>query len=488
MFDKRPQSLRQQVVRPRGAPEKIIRRAAQRPQKRRVPRRIHTEKKSARPLVDLSVLARFIGGSLLAAGIIGLVIILLPYAFSVFTLLNKPDLKLALPLAQPEARLELPLLDELGLLKIVHGVKKGETLGTIFQSYGLSSTTADLVRKSLRSLKDEAVPTAIRPGQELNLEFSSSGELTALRTLLTKGNELAVIRDPEGAYYVELHTPVKESKEHLALGVIKSSFAAAANKAGMSYDVVDDMVDLFSNRVSFHKDFRKGDRFSLVYHAEVLEDGTQVGAGPILAAALEVDGKTHFAIRYIGSDGKARYFDETGQLKGDTFLRYPLKFSRISSHFSTSRFHPVLKRRRPHNGVDFAAPTGTPVRTVADGVITFAGRKGGAGKMIKIRHSDRYSTAYLHLSRINSSIRKGRKVSRGELIGAVGKTGLATGPHLHFSFYDRGKYVDPLKIKLPTLESLSKGKKIDAAYLKKVLFTLRHYQNVNLDQYYGGRR
>ena len=150
---------------------------------------------------------------------------------------------------------------------------------------------------------------------------------------------------------------------------------------------------------------------------------------------------------------RQHYVDETGVKLGNYFLRYPLKFTRISSVFSKSRFHPILKKSRPHNGVDFAAPTGTPVRSVGDGTVIDAGYRGGAGNMVKIKHNDKYSTAYLHLSKFAKGIKKGVKVSRGQMIGAVGKTGWATGPHLHFSLYIDNKYVDPFKVNIPKVSS-----------------------------------
>ncbi|MCB0334600.1 MAG: M23 family metallopeptidase, partial [Bdellovibrionales bacterium] len=146
-----------------------------------------------------------------------------------------------------------------------------------------------------------------------------------------------------------------------------------------------------------------------------------------------------------------RYYDEAGESIGNYFLRYPVRFSRISSVFSTSRFHPILQRRKVHNGVDFAAPTGTPVRSVADGIVLSASYNRASGNMVKIRHTNKYSTAYLHLSRIAKGLRKGQRVKRGEVIGAVGSTGYATGPHLHYSLYENGRYVDPMKTKLPKM-------------------------------------
>jgi murein DD-endopeptidase MepM/ murein hydrolase activator NlpD len=213
------------------------------------------------------------------------------------------------------------------------------------------------------------------------------------------------------------------------------------------------MVDLFSDRIAFERDIQFGDTFTVVYTARRTMDGEELSPGPVKAASIFNRGKMIAVIRHTGADGKTAYFNEEGKPIGNNFLRFPLQFTRISSVFSKSRFHPILRVRRPHNGVDFAAPLGTPVRSVADGTVVIASVRGGAGRMVEIRHNDRYSTAYLHLSRIAGGVSPGMRVRRGQVIGAVGMTGYATAPHLHFSFYDRGVYVDPLKIHLPTMQA-----------------------------------
>ena len=297
--------------------------------------------------------------------------------------------------------------------------------------------------------------------------------------------EISLRANKAGKYRATVAVVPTIRRERIGVGVIRTSFSAAAKREGVPQDVMDEFVDLFSDRVVFHKDFRPGDRFTVIYREGVNRRGNRgKETGSILAAALEVNNRQLIAAGYVGTDGKRRFFDQNGQLLGNAFLRYPLTFSRISSYFTRSRFHPVLKISRPHNGVDFAAPIGTPVRSVADGVVEFAGTAGGSGNMVKIAHGPRYSTAYLHLSRIDRSVRKGARISRGQVIGGVGMSGLATGPHLHYSFYDNGKYTDPLKISLPTLDSLSSGSKIDRNYLKRVLFTLNHYQTVKLNDFY----
>jgi murein DD-endopeptidase MepM/ murein hydrolase activator NlpD len=153
-------------------------------------------------------------------------------------------------------------------------------------------------------------------------------------------------------------------------------------------------------------------------------------------------------VRDVASDGTVRYFDEKGEMPTKAFLRYPVQFTRIGSMFSHARFHPVLKISRPHHGVDFSAPIGTPVRTVGDGTVVFSGYTPSTGYMVRIAHSSQYTTEYMHLSKISSDAKKGARVSRGSVIGALGNTGLSTGPHLHFGLFDRGKYVDPMKAKV----------------------------------------
>jgi murein DD-endopeptidase MepM/ murein hydrolase activator NlpD len=200
--------------------------------------------------------------------------------------------------------------------------------------------------------------------------------------------------------------------------------------------------------VEFTKDIQPGDSFTVVYEDRVSEDGERLAPGAIKAASIQLSGKMLAVVRDVAKDGTVRYFDEKGSMPTKSFLRYPLKYSRISSMFAFSRMHPVLKISRPHNGVDFSAPLGTPVRTVGDGVIVFSGYGSSTGYMIRIQHNARYTTEYMHLNSISKSARKGAQVGRGDVIGTVGRTGLASGVHLHFGLFDKGKYIDPMKAKI----------------------------------------
>ncbi len=372
---------------------------------------------------------------------------------------------------------------------MVHKVRSAESLVEIGKRYGFVGDQLAAIDQAIGSAdtKDEDARSPLKQGRSLFFDLDAEGALAGVRAPLPTGSELHVVRNADGKFSAEIDDSTRSTTERVAIGTISSSFAAAATKAGAPYDIVDDLVDLFSDRIEFNKDFRVGDRFTLIYKDHIIKDGKTVSPGPILAAALEIGGQHLVAARYVGGDGKARYFDETGKLLGNAFLRYPLKFSRISSYFSSSRFHPVLKFARPHNGVDFAAPIGTPVRAVADGHVLFAGRNGGSGIVVKLRHSARFSTAYLHLNSIAAGVSNGVKIRRGQIIGAVGMTGLATGPHLHFSFYDNGKYIDPLKAKLPMLDSLDPDSSIDKNYLARVLFTIEHYQTLNLHGFFSAK-
>ncbi|MFP8834868.1 peptidoglycan DD-metalloendopeptidase family protein [Hydrogenophaga sp. XSHU_21] len=233
-----------------------------------------------------------------------------------------------------------------------------------------------------------------------------------------------------------------EASPRLASGVIQSSLFASTDAAGIPDAVAVQLAEMFSSDIDFRRDLRKGDRFSLVYES-LQADGEPLRTGRILAAEFINDGREHEAVWFEAPGLKGGYYGFDGESKRRYYLSSPLEFSRVSSGYGT-RFHPVLGIRRPHLGVDFAAPTGTPVRTVGDGVVEFAGVQRGYGNVIFIRHRNNQVTVYAHLHRIG--VRAGQRVSQGDFIGQVGSTGMSTGPHLHFEFRDNGEHRDPLVI------------------------------------------
>lgn len=389
------------------------------------------------------------------------------------------------PIKYPPASIEL---HPSTALRIDRKLKTGESLSFIVDYLGFEKQIALSIMDEIAKQKQKGSPVPnIKKGVNVEIGLSSEAKIRDVRLDMDDGNEMVFNKGKRGNWLSKVHKIYgSEDIERVAIGSIETSFAAAAAKANIAYDLVDELVDLFSDQINFHRDFQKGDRFVIIYQDRLNEDGTVASRGPILAAAMTAGGQEMLAIRYVGTDGKGRYFKKDGELIGEAILRYPLTFSRISSYFSDARFHPILRRPRKHNGVDFAAPLGTPVRTVADGRVSVAGSRGDAGTMLTIDHSSRYSTSYLHLQKLAPSMEKGAHVKRGEVIGYVGSTGLSTGPHLHYALFDRGQYVDPLNSKLPTLEELNKGNRIDKKYLERVLFTVNHYLKMDLKNSYWG--
>jgi murein DD-endopeptidase MepM/ murein hydrolase activator NlpD len=326
-----------------------------------------------------------------------------------------------------------------------HAVKKGATFNSLWREIGGSS---DDVTAVLDALKDSGVNAgSLRVGEELAVTHVD-GEVVEVRKKQGENATVILTRDDHGNYAVKVDKLKVLTNERRVTGTIISSLGDSAAGLQIPFSLVDDFVDLFSNRVEFTKDIQPGDSFTVIYEDRVSEDGERLAPGAIKAASIQLSGKMLAVVRDVAKDGTVRYFDEKGSMPTKAFLRYPLKYSRISSMFAFSRFHPVLKISRPHNGVDFAAPLGTPVRTVGDGVVVQAGYGPSTGNIVRIKHNDRYTTEYMHLNSISKNLRKGARVGRGDVIGTVGRTGLSSGVHLHFGLFDKGKYVDPMKAKI----------------------------------------
>lgn len=329
---------------------------------------------------------------------------------------------------------------------LLYTVKRGDTLSTIWEKLGGS---VDQARLAANAFKEKGVSlSSLRAGEELEFRLTSTGDISHLKKELPEGRILTLDLN-EAKYHPSILNPEIVSTRRVVSGSIDHSLAVSALREGIPYEVIDEFIDLFSGRVEFSRDTQPGDTFTVIYEERNAADGRMLSPGKIHAASFMNKGQLMVAIRFEDSHGETHYYDREGQPIGNHFLRYPVKYTRISSVFTKARFHPVLKRWRPHNGVDFSAPTGTPVRSVADGVVVNAGYSRTNGNWVKIQHGDKYASAYLHLSRISKSVRTGSRVKRGEVIGGVGSTGLATGPHLHYSFYVNGKYVDPMHIDLP---------------------------------------
>ena len=351
---------------------------------------------------------------------------------------------------------------------ISYTIRSGDTLSKLWQKY---AGTTEGAFKAADAFKAAGVSLrSLRVGTTVELQVAGS-DITGFRMELPNGDVVMLDGSSEAGYSGVLEKAEIIEEEKVVSGKIMNSFSLAAQRNEVPYALVDQLVDIFGSKIEFRRDVQPGDSFTVMYTERRLENGKILEPGPIKAASFQNHGRWLAAVRHIDSEGTEHYYDSNGRPMGSFFLRYPLSFTRISSVFDKSRFHPVLKRTRPHNGVDFAAPVGTPVRSVADGVITIAGYRGGAGNMVKIAHGSKYATAYLHLHKISKGIRSGVKVKRGQVIGSVGQTGLATGPHLHYSFYVNGQYVDPLKVALP--EVPDEYEAIPVRYLEDVLETLK---------------
>lgn len=354
----------------------------------------------------------------------------------------KPEIAEEIPL--PELRFGLPV----DSFQVVEGkVKPNQNLGDILTSFGVDMVRIDQLARNSQEVFDVR---KIRSGQTFYI-FQS-------RDSLSKACYLVYERNPID-YVVfnlidSLHTQLGQKEVHIqhktASGTIHSSLWNTMTDNQLSPMLAIELSEIFAWTIDFFG-LQKGDRFRVMYEEQFV-DSLSIGIGPIHAVQFDHAGKAHYAIRFF-QDERFDYFDELGQSLRKAFLKAPLQFSRISSHFSGSRLHPVLKIRRPHYGVDYAAPRGTPVVSIGDGtVVEKAYQGGGGGNYVKIKHNSVYTTVYMHLAGFGKEIAAGSRVKQGQVIGFVGSTGLSTGPHLDFRVFKNGTPVDPLKVEAPPVD------------------------------------
>ncbi len=324
---------------------------------------------------------------------------------------------------------------------LTYTIKSGDSLARIFREFGLS---AGLLHRIVNSGKPAKQLARIKPGQVLHIHRDDKERFTELVYEINPAKTLRVKQHNAG-FTSELVQREVESRKAEGSGIIESSLFESAQKAGLSDALTMKLAGIFGWDIDFALGIRSGDRFSVIYSEQWL-DGEKLKDGPILAAEFTSRGKVYRAVKFEDAKGNVGYYTPDGKQMKKTFLRTPVRFSRISSKFTKRRWHPVLKRMRSHKGVDYAAPTGTPVKAAGAGKISFVGRKGGYGKAIFIKHEGSYTTVYGHLSRYAKGICKGKSIRQGQLIGYVGSTGLASGPHLHYEFRVNGKHKDPLKV------------------------------------------
>ena len=334
-------------------------------------------------------------------------------------------------------------------------VTRNDTLDRIFRRLKLS--LADLA--SMRMLPGVRVSLdSLRPGELLRLKHRD-GQLFGLERRLNETQTLQVTREPAGLKANVVENPV-EMRLRTVRGRIDTSLFEAVEEAGAHDQTAVALADIFGWDVDFVLDVRPGDSFVVTY-PEIWRDGTYVKDGTIIAAEFVNQGREYRAVRYLSPEGTAHYYTPEGKSMQRAFLRAPVEFTRVSSRFNSARLHPILNRIRAHQGVDYAAPMGTPVRAAGDGHVRFAGRKGGYGNVVEIEHSRSIVTVYGHLSRFAHGTRVGEHVTQGEVIAFVGMTGLATGPHLHYEYRVNGVFKNPQTVDLPGAEPINASWRAD---------------------------
>lgn len=325
-------------------------------------------------------------------------------------------------------------------------VKPGQTMGQIFGELGLS---AGLLHQLLQDEAARRPLTMIRVGQEFSFDIPAPGELRAIR--FDRDDRHVELAIEGGRVQENVSARDVQRRVMMASGTLTHSLYGAGERAGLAPATINELANVFEHDIDFTRDIREGDSFNVIYE-EIWRDGERLRNGGIVAATFINRGKRHTALRFE-RDGKFEYFDAEGRPIQRGFLRMPIEFARISSRFNPNRRHPVLGTIRAHRGVDYAAPTGTPIRAAGNGRITFAGWQNGYGRTIIIDHGGGITTLYAHMSRLGS-YRVGQRVSQSNVIGYVGATGLASGPHLHYEFRVNGVHRDPLTVTFPKPEPL----------------------------------
>ena len=334
-------------------------------------------------------------------------------------------------------------------------VASGDSLALIFERLGL--TPQELHQLTYSSEHADQL-TTIKPGESLRIRLDHHDRL---QELVYQPNPVETLHFTTSEDGFESRTETKELKQRRGYrsGTIESSFYLSAKKAGLSDGLIMDLATIFGWDIDFALEIRKGDSFSVVYEEDFVDEfveDSKYGNGRIIAAEFSNQGRVYRAFRYEKDDGEYGYYSPDGRSMRKAFLRAPVDFRRISSRFAKERYHPVLGKKRPHRGVDYAAAIGTPIKAAGNGKVIFRGKKGGYGNTVIIKHGSTYTTLYAHLSRFHRSVKNGSKVKQGEIIGYVGKTGIVTGPHLHYEFRINGRHKNPLTVKLPAADPIEK--------------------------------
>lgn len=344
-------------------------------------------------------------------------------------------------------------------------IQRGDTVAELLRRLNVEDQAAsDFLRKnkSAEGLRQLAV------GKEVQAETDANGALLALRYPGNDGNQV-VIEKNDNSFKARTLPALTEKRIQIRTGEIKTNLFAATDEVGLPDPAANQLADIFGGDVDFHRDLRKGDKFTVIYEMNYI-NGEPARTGRILSAEFVNHGHAFRAAYFQTTEFTGDYYSPEGKSMRKAFLRSPIEFSRVSSGFSKSRFHPILNKWRSHKGVDYAAPMGTKVKVTSDGTVAFVGRQGGYGNVVMVNHQGRFTTVYGHLSRFAGGLHKGQHVGQGQIIGYVGMTGLATGPHLHYEFKMNGVQRDPLKVALPDGKPISEVQKTAFAEATNQLF------------------
>ena len=366
----------------------------------------------------------------------------------------------AKPLEPAKAKIKLPA-------EMTIEIKRGQSVVSILTNLGVTQSEASDVMDSIRKVHN---PRRITAGEDIELKLVGSKSdatiptVKELRVAVNSSKTIKVTRKGEDFLAEAINKPLVKVMARGG-GIITSSIYQTGNNAGIPSSIMNDIIKAFSYEVDFQRDVKDGDRLDVLYERTQTEDGKQAGYGNVLYAALTVNGKKKEIYRHESKEGFANWYNEMGESIRKALLKTPINGARISSGFGMRR-HPIQGYSKMHKGVDFAAPTGTPIFASGDGVVEFAGRKNGYGNYVKVKHNATYASAYAHASRIARGIREGVKVKQGQVIAYVGSTGQSTGPHLHYEILVNNQQVNPNGVKFKTGQSLA-GKEL--AQFKKTV-------------------
>lgn len=324
-------------------------------------------------------------------------------------------------------------------------IRRDDTLNNLLSRLNIHNQDAiDFIRKDVMA---NEIAASLKPGHTIEAQTDSDGNLIALAYQLDTDLFINVEQTSSG-YSASKVLHKLENRPILKSAIIKSSLFGATDDANIPDDIAIQVAEMFESEIDFNSDLRHGDHFNVIYEGSY-DQGELVKTGDVLAAEFVNNGKTFQAIGYRDASGQMLYYTPEGKSLHKSFLRSPLEFTRVSSGFSLARFHPILQHMKAHQGTDMAAPIGTRIRASGDATVDFVGQKGGYGNVIVLKHDNGITTVYGHLSRFADGLRRGKKITQGDIIGFVGMTGLSTGPHLHYEFLVKGQHRDPMTVSLP---------------------------------------